>query len=112
MAQQNINQFVFKKFYVNPHFLSLTDISLASDELDFNEEVVFSPYLIAQTYGNRLPFYFDLSSTGTTQQQILTYGNYDTSNVIVSENYYNPDNLDLTCILLVAEGVVYLYFNL
>ena len=61
MAQQNINQFVFKKFYVSPHFLSLTDISLASDELDFNEEVVFSPYLIAQTYGNRLPFYFDLS---------------------------------------------------
>ena len=98
MAQQNINQFVFKKFYVSPHFLSLTDISLASDELDFNEEVVFSPYLIAQTYGNRLPFYFDLSSTGTTQQPILTYGNYDTSNVIVSENYYNPDNLDLSCI--------------
>jgi hypothetical protein len=44
-----------------------------------------------------LPFYFDLSSTGTTQQPILTYGSYNFNNVIVSENYYNPDNLDLSC---------------
>ena len=61
MAQQNINQYVYKKFYLSPYLLDLTDISLASDEVDYNQEVVFSPYLIAQTHGNRLPFYFDLS---------------------------------------------------
>jgi hypothetical protein len=98
MAQQNINQYVYKKFYLSPYLLDLTDISLASDEVDYNQEVVFSPYLIAQTHGNRLPFYFDLNSTGTTTQPILTYGSYDFNNVIVSENYYNPDNLDLTCL--------------
>jgi hypothetical protein len=72
-------------------------MSLASDEVDYNQEVVFSPYLIAQTYGNRLPVYYDLNSSNTRQNLTLNYGQYDFRNLVVSENYYNPDNLDLTC---------------
>ena len=59
MARQNINQ------YVRPNWqllaaLEIDDFSLTSDERDYNEEVVFSPFLIAQTYGNKLPVYFDI----------------------------------------------------
>jgi hypothetical protein len=97
MAQQNINQYVYKKLYLSPRILDLTDISLASDEVDYNQEVVFSPYLIAQTHGNRLPFYFDLNSLSTNQRLHLEYGEYNYKNSLVSENYYNPDNIDLNC---------------
>ena len=41
MAYQNINQYVYKKWYLTP-FLEVTDLSLASDERDYNEEVIFS----------------------------------------------------------------------
>ena len=62
MAQQNINQYVYPNWGLN-FALESYDMSLTSDERGYNEEVVFSPYLIAQTYGNRLPFYFDLNSS-------------------------------------------------
>ena len=96
MAQQNINQYVYPKLKIS-FALDTSDMSLSSDEVDYNQEVVFSPYLIAQTYGNRLPVYYDLNSSKTTQNLTLTYGQYDFRNLVVSENYYNPDNLDLTC---------------
>ena len=72
---QNIYQ------YPNPNWglkLSLDsyDMSLTFDGQDFNKEVVFSPYLIAQTYGNRLPMYFDINNTLTAQDLTLTYKNY------------------------------------
>ena len=96
MAQQNINQYAYPKLKIS-FALDASDMSLSSDEVDYNQEVVFSPYLIAQTYGNRLPVYYDLNSSNTTQNLTLTYGQYDYRNLVVSENYYNPDNLDLTC---------------
>ena len=96
MASQNINQYVYKKLGLN-FALEQNDMSLASDEKDFNQEVVFSPYLIGQTIGNRMPFSFDLNNSGSTYVQNLTYGQYNFNNVLLSENYYNPQNLDLTC---------------
>ena len=96
MAQQNINQYAYPKLKIS-FALDASDMSISSDEVDYNQEVVFSPYLIAQTYGNRLPVYYDLNSSNTTQNLTLTYGQYDYRNLVVSENYYNPDNLDLTC---------------
>ena len=97
MSNQNINQYVrsnlFPKLY-----LESSDMSLTSDELDFNQEVVFSPYLIAQTYGNKLPIYIDTNNGDTVQNLNLTYKNYNTNNIFVSQNYYNPDNVDLTCL--------------
>ena len=96
MAQQNINQYVYNKLKLNfAHEIS--DMSLTSDEKDYNEEVVFSPYLIAQGYGNRLPVYYDINNLETTQELNLTYKNYDNRNLLVSETYYNEENLDLSC---------------
>lgn len=97
MASQNIKQYVYPNLFP---VLSLEtqDMSLTSDELDFNQEVVFSPYLIAQTYGNKLPINIDINNTSSVQNLTLNYKKYNTSNVFVSENYYNPKNEDLTCL--------------
>ena len=96
MAQQNINQFNFKKWYIKP-VPKIFDISLASDEKDYNEEVVFSTELIGYNNGNRLPIYFDLNNPNSYQQITLNYGDYYTGNTLVSLNYYNPNNEDLSC---------------
>jgi len=96
MSYQNINQFNRRNLFP---ILSLEtfDMSVTSDELGFNQEVVFSPYLIAQTYGDRLPFYFDINNPDTVQKLTLSYKNYNRNNIFVSQNYYNPDKLDLSC---------------
>ena len=78
--------------------IDLSDMSLVSDERNYNEEVVFSPYLIAQTYGNRLPFSFDTNDSLSVQPLSLSYKDYNFDNVFVSLNYYNPENLDLSCL--------------
>ena len=96
MAGQNINQYVKPNWSLKLN-LESNDMSLTSDERDFNQEVVFSPYLIAQTYGNRLPVYFDINNPESVQPLTLSYKNYNPNNIFVSQNYYNGDNLDLTC---------------
>ena len=97
MAGQNINQYAYPKLFPKLS-LDTHDMSLTNDERDFNQEVVFSPYLIAQTYGNRLPFYFDINNPETAQNLTLTYKNYNRNNIFVSQNYYNPKDLDLSCL--------------
>ena len=72
-------------------------MSLTFDEQDFNKEVVFSPYLIAQTYGKRLPFYFDINNPLTAQNLELTYKNYNFNNIFVSQNFIVGENEDLSC---------------
>ena len=89
MAEQNINQYVYKKYRINLESDSM-DMSLTSDERDYNQEVIFSPFLIAQTYGDRLPINFNISDPLSAQDLTLTYKNYNTNNVFVSQNYYNP----------------------
>ena len=96
MASQNINQYVYPNLF--PKFvLDITDMSLTSDETGFNQEVVFSPYLIAQTYGNKLPIYLDINDPNTVPPYTLTYGQYNFDNVFVSQNYYNGNSEDLNC---------------
>lgn len=96
MSQQNIREYNFKKWYLKPSGQNL-DINLASDERSYNEEVVFSTNLIGQNDGNRLPIYFDLNNSGSSQLFVLNYGVYNSANTLVSLNYYNPnnDNLDM-----------------
>jgi hypothetical protein len=91
MAYQNINQYNFRRWGIKP-VNEITDICLASDEKDYDQEVIFSPLLIGEEDGNRMPFRFDFNSTGTTicQSGICTFDD----NVIVSENYWNPDDID------------------
>ena len=96
MSQQNINQYVFNKWKLNPSWNNL-DMSLASDETDFNEEVVFSTQLIGINDGNRLPIYFDLNNSNSSQQPTLNYGDFMSGNTLVSLNYYNPNNENLSC---------------
>jgi hypothetical protein len=96
MSQQNIREYNYRKWYIRPSGQNL-DVNLASDERDYNEEVVFSPNLIAQNDGNRLPIYFDLNNSGSSQLFVLNYGIYNSANTLVSLNYYNPndENLDM-----------------
>jgi len=69
-VSQNINQYSRQNWGVKLT-LECNDMSLVSDEKNYNEEVVFSPYLIAQTYGNRLPFSFDTNNTLSAQRLTL-----------------------------------------
>jgi hypothetical protein len=91
MSYQNINQYNFRKWRLIP-FNEITDLCLASDERDYDQEVVFSPLLIGEDDGNIMPFRFDFNSSATTICQ-----NNDcnfSSDTIVSENYWNPLDID------------------
>jgi len=100
MAYQNINQYNFRKFGLKP-VNEITDICLASDEKDYDQEVVFSPLLIGEDDGNRMPFKFDFNSSATTlcQTSACTFDN----NTIVSENYWNPLFIDPNFCPVVTE---------
>ena len=65
MAYQNINQYNFRRWGLKP-VNEITDICLASDEKDYDQEVVFSPLLIGENDGNRMPFKFDFNNSATT----------------------------------------------
>ena len=52
MAYQNINQYNFRRWGLLP-VNEITDICLASDEKDYDQEVIFSPFLIGEDDGNR-----------------------------------------------------------
>ena len=95
MPSANINQ------YVRPNNFPILrlesyDMSLTSDAKNFNEEVVFSPYLIAQTYGKKLPINIDINNTLSVQNQTLSYKNYNRNNIFVSLNYF-PLEKEVNC---------------
>ena len=94
MSQQNIREYDYKKWFIKPTGQNL-DLNLSSDERNYNEEVVFSSNIIGYNDGNRLPIYFDLDNTDSSQQNTIEFGQYDVSNLLVSLNYYNPNNDDL-----------------
>jgi hypothetical protein len=96
MSQQNIREYNYRKWFLRPVGQNL-DLNLASDEKDYNEEVIFSNEIIANNDGNRLPIHFDLNNSGSSQLFVLNYGIYNSANTLVSLNYYNPnnDNLDM-----------------
>jgi len=96
MAQQNINQYNFKKWYIKP-IQNTFDISLASDEIDYQEEVLFSNKIISSSDGNKLPIYFDLNSYYSSQKLQLNYGEFKSGNTLISINYYNPNGDNLNC---------------
>ena len=91
MAYQNINQYNFRRFGLKP-LNEVTDLCLASDEKDYDQEVIFSPLLIGENDGNRMPFKFDFNSSGTTLCQVSPC--VFSADTIVSENYWNPTDTD------------------
>lgn len=97
MPSQNINSYYFPKYSTKLSYGRYFDITLASDERSYDEEVVFSPDVIALNDGNRLPISIQLDNSGNTLQPNITFGNYVTNNTLVSSNFYNPKNLDYSC---------------
>ena len=96
MSYQNINQYNFKKWYLLERS-EIQDFCLASDERDYKEDVIFSPFIIGVDDGNLLPFNFDLNNPENSQMFVLDYNVYNPDNNLVSSNFYNPNNLDLSC---------------
>jgi hypothetical protein len=99
MAYQNLNQYVYNKWYLKP-VQEVSDLTLASDERQYNQEVIFSPNLIADNDGNIMPIKIDLNSLSSNQKIPLSYGVYNDYNIIISSNYYNIDDEDLSCYFL------------
>ena len=100
MAYQNINQYNFRRWGLKP-VNEITDLCLASDEKDYDQEVIFSPLLIAEDDGNRMPFSFNFNNTGTTICAVS--GCSFSSDTIVSENYWNPLDVDPNFCPVVTE---------
>lgn len=90
MSYQNINQYNYRRWGLLP-VNEITDICLASDERTYDQEVIFSPLLIGEDDGNRMPFRFNFNSSATTLCQT---GCVFSSDTIVSENYWNPLEVD------------------
>ena len=72
MGTQNLLNYYFNKLDVKLNYSSYYDFYLASDEKNYNTEVVYSDNVIAYNNGDRLPVWFDLNSTGSSQQPTLT----------------------------------------
>ena len=92
MAYQNINQYVFNKWRLIERPI-IQDFSLASDEKDYKEEVIFSRKIIAENDGNKLPFNFDLDDSNSSELFVLNYKDYNPENNLISTNFYNQDVL-------------------
>ena len=92
---QNINQYQRPRIKLK-FALESNDMALTTDEKDFNEEVVFSPYLIAETYGRKLPISIDINNPLTVQPLNLSYKTYNENNIFISQNYYSMENEDFT----------------
>ena len=97
MPSQNINSYYYSKYKTKLNYGYNFDLTLASDERDYDEEVVFSNNLIGENDGNRLPIFFDLNNSLTSTQPLINFGQYISGNTLVSKNYYNPNNQDLSC---------------
>ena len=94
MGTQNLNNFYFNKLDVKLNYSSYYDFFLASDENDFQHEVVYSDNIIGYNDGYVLPVWFDLDVTGATrscEQPTLTCsGGTGTPESIISMVYW-PD---------------------
>jgi hypothetical protein len=97
MPSQNINNYYFNRYDIKLDYSSYFDLTLASDERDYDEEVVFSNNIIGVDDGNRLPVSIDLNSFLSNQKLDLLWNVNYTGNTLVSKNYYNPNNEDLNC---------------
>ena len=97
MPSQNLNSYYYPRYRAKLNYGQYFDLTLASDERDYDEEVVFSTDIIAENDGNRLPIYMDLSSSDSSLQLVINFNEYSSGSTLVSKNYYNPNNDDLSC---------------
>ena len=97
MLGQNINNYYFNKLDAKLSDINNNDITLSSDKSGYDSEVVFSTELIGENNGNVLPINIDLNSAKTNQKNTLSWNVYYSANTLVSKNFYNPNNDDLSC---------------
>lgn len=97
MPGQNIEKYFTNKYDLRLDGSGYFDLTLAGDESDYDQESVFSDSLIGEFDGNRLPINIDLNSALCNQKTDLTWSGDQRNNILISSNYYNPDNEDLNC---------------
>jgi hypothetical protein len=96
MPTQNLNTYYYPKYKSLLNSRQYFDLTLAADERDYDEEVVFSNDIIGVNDGTRLPISLDLNFTGSSPQLTMVFNNFYSGSTLVSKNYYNPNNLDYT----------------
>jgi len=97
MPGQNIKNYYFNRYDVRLSQKDNFDITLSSDYNGYDSEVVYSNKLIGEDNGNILPVNIDLNSVFSNQKLNLSWGEFNVNNTILSKNYYNPNNEDLSC---------------
>jgi len=97
MPGQNINNYNFNKLDAKLSEQKYFDITLSSDKEGYDSESIFSKKLIGEENGNFLPVNIDFNSSISNQKDTLLWGRYYSGNTIISKNYYNPNNDDLSC---------------
>lgn len=98
MPTQNLNTYYYPKYKTFLNSRQYFDLTLAADERDYDEEVVFSTDIIAANDGTRLPINLDLNNTDSCPQLTMSFDVFYSGATLLSKNYYNPDNLDLNCL--------------
>jgi len=68
MPTQNLNTYYYPKYKSLLNSRQYFDLTLAADERDYDEEVVFSNDIIGVNDGTRLPISLDLNFTGSSPQ--------------------------------------------
>ena len=97
MPGQNINNYFFNRFDAHLSEQKSFDITLSSDYDGYNSDVVFSEKLIGENNGNILPVNIDFDSSLSNKKDTLSWGQFYSGNTIVSKNYLNLKNDNLSC---------------
>ena len=71
MGTQNLNNYYFNKVGSKISYDSYYDLFLASDERDYNMDVVYSTSIVDHTNEDALPVWIDLNSSDSTSQPNL-----------------------------------------
>ena len=118
MGPQNLNNYFFNKLDAHINYSSYYDFFLASDEKDYNMEVIYSKSPIGVLgnesslktgtafSSNRLGAWFDLNRTGCTQSFNLACNKYYSANTLLSLSYWDkarPNEHDALCRCIKCE---------
>ena len=97
MSGQNIKNYYFNRFDARLSEIGNYDITLSSNYDGYDSEIVYSTKLIGEEDGNRLPVNIDFNSALSNQKDVLLWNAFYSGNTVISKNYYNPNNEDLSC---------------
>ena len=102
MGTQNLNNYYFNRLDAKLNYSSYYDIFLASDERDFNQQVVYSNSIINATSGDSLPVWIDLNDLACSEMPTenctsQTGSNLTNTLVILSKNYWPKAKYGCEC---------------